>query len=48
MLTEHDKINYQAQERKLTQLFREHLLTVAEYSKALTKLNKPYLEKLRD
>lgn len=47
MLTRHDKINYQAVERKLTKQFREHLLTVAEYSKALTKLNKLYLEKLR-
>ena len=48
MLTGHDKINYQAQERKLTKQFKAHLLSPAEYAMALTKLNKPYLKKLRD
>ena len=47
-LLEQDKIDYQAEERKITKKFREHLLTVAEYIKKLKTLNKPYLEKLRD
>ena len=45
MLLEQDKINYQAEERKITKKFREHLLTVAEYIKKLKALNKVYYER---
>jgi len=38
-LLEQDKIDYQAEERKITKKFREHLLTVAEYIKKLKKMD---------
>ena len=48
MLSKQDKINYQAEERKLTKRFRAGTLSQRELAQALTELNKPYLEKLRD
>jgi hypothetical protein len=43
MLSKQDKINYQTEEKKITQRFRQRLLTPAEYCKELQELNKKYM-----
>ena len=46
MLSEQDKINYQAEERKLTRKFRTGTISSAIYCQRLQVLNKTHFEKM--